>query len=49
MANFLGSAYDTGTCDSFLSQEFRAELIQQLQKPFEAEIAAYLASSREDK
>ena len=28
-------------------QEFRAELIQQLQKPFEVEIAAYLASCRE--
>ncbi|CAI8032873.1 Mediator of RNA polymerase II transcription subunit 10 [Geodia barretti] len=30
-------------------QEFRAELIQQLQKPFEAEIAAYLASCPEEK
>jgi predicted HicB family RNase H-like nuclease len=29
-------------------QEFRTELIQQLQKPFEAEIAAYLASCAEE-
>lgn len=29
-------------------KEFRTELIQQLQKPFEAEIAAYLASCAEE-
>ena len=39
----------SAVCDVCLLQEFRAELIQQLQKPFEAEIAAYLASCAEEK
>lgn len=33
----------------FGPQVFRAELIQHLQKPFEMEIAAYLASCPEEK